>query len=141
MCCLGRSMDWTAKINMVNDPFLWAALTIRSRSHTPFVQAGAETYDTSAMAVKPDPRCSWQSHSKRVCAGVRDKSTESRSALQQLRIPSVIRPNRRTSVVVRWTTSCAAGTNGCFDLRCRAFPPGERVRAEWSKRPSSSTAC
>ena len=30
---------------------------------------------------------------------------------------------------------CAAGTNGCYDLRCRAFTPGERVRAEWRRRP------
>ena len=36
----------------------------------------------------------------RVDADVLDESTESRSVLQPLRIPSVIRPERRTSVVV-----------------------------------------
>ena len=34
------------------------------------------------------------------CHPVRDESTESRSVIQQLRVPSVIRPERRTSVVV-----------------------------------------
>jgi len=30
---------------------------------------------------------------------------------------------------------CAAGTNGCLDLRCCAFPPGEQVKAEWRRYP------
>jgi len=28
---------------------------------------------------------------------------------------------------------CSAGTNGCLDLRCRAFPLGGQVSAEWSQ--------
>jgi len=32
---------------------------------------------------------------------------------------------------------CAAGTNGCLDLRRRAAPPDGRVSAEWSRCPDS----
>jgi len=32
---------------------------------------------------------------------------------------------------------CAAGTNGCLDLRRRAFALGGQVSAEWSRCPSS----
>jgi len=71
--------------------FLCAGLIGRRGRHTPFVQAGAETSDTGAEAVEPDPRCSWKGDSKRVSADARDESTESRGALQPLRVPSVIR--------------------------------------------------
>jgi len=43
-----------------------ATLTGRRGGHTPFVQAGAETSDTGAEAVEPDPSSSWKGHS-RVC--------------------------------------------------------------------------
>jgi len=44
----------------------------------------------------------------------------------QLRIPLVIRPMRHTYVVMlllseELMSCCAAGTNGCLDLRRRAF--------------------
>jgi len=32
---------------------------------------------------------------------------------------------------------CAAGTNGCLDLRRRAFALGGQVSAEWSRCPGS----
>jgi len=48
--------------------------------------------------------------------GVGDGSTESRSVFKHLRIPSVIRPECRTYVVVDELMSCwAAGTNRCLD--------------------------
>jgi len=75
---------------MVDDLFFCATLTGRRGGHTPFVQAGAETSDTSAEAVKPDRRCSWNVHSSRVGAGVGDESTEARGVVQPLRIPTVI---------------------------------------------------
>ena len=50
--------------------------TDRRGGHTPFAQAGAETSDTSADAVKPDPGASWEDHSGRVGASVGDESTE-----------------------------------------------------------------
>jgi len=42
-------------------------------------------------------------------ADVGDESMEYRSVLQQLRIPSVIRPERHTSVVLRWTDELSCG--------------------------------
>ena len=53
-----------------------------------------------AEAVKPGSRCYWQGLSTRMESDVGDESTESRSVLQSLRIPSVICPVRCTSVVV-----------------------------------------
>jgi len=49
-------MDWTLEDNMVDGLFFSATLTGRRGGHTPFVQAGAETPDTGAEAVKPDLR-------------------------------------------------------------------------------------
>jgi len=51
---------------MVDGLFFCATLTGRREGHTPFVQAGAETCDTGAEAVEPDPGSSWEGHSRRV---------------------------------------------------------------------------
>ena len=75
-------MDWTQKDNMGLDPF---------------VQAGVQTSDTGAEAVKCS---SWEAHSRGVGAGVGDKNEESYGAVRPPRIPLVIRPLRRTYVVV-----------------------------------------
>jgi len=57
-------MDWTLEDEMVDDLFFCAAITGSSRDHSPFVQAGAETSDTSADVVKVGPaRCAWEGHS------------------------------------------------------------------------------
>jgi len=69
---------------MVDGLLFCAALTGRRGGHTPFVQAEAETSDTGAEAVKPNPRCSRRSHSRRVGTGVGDESMESRSVAQLL---------------------------------------------------------
>jgi len=53
-------MDWTLEDNMVDNLFFCATLTGRRGGHTPFVQVGAETSDTGAEAVKPDPSSSWE---------------------------------------------------------------------------------
>ena len=53
MQSIRRSMDWTLEENMVDGLFFCATLTGRIGSHTPFVQAGAETSDTGVEAVKP----------------------------------------------------------------------------------------
>ena len=57
-------MDWTVEDNMVEGLFFCATLTGRRGGHTPFVRAGAETSDTGAEAVKPDPGSSWEDHSR-----------------------------------------------------------------------------
>jgi len=54
---------------MVNGLIFCATLTGRRGGHTPFVQTGAETSDTSAEAIELDTRCSWQDHSMRVGRG------------------------------------------------------------------------
>jgi len=76
---------------MVDGLFFCATLTGRREGHTPFVQAQAETSDTVAEAVEPDPGSSWEGHSGGVGAGVGDESAES---------CGVVRPLRRTHVVV-----------------------------------------
>ena len=54
-------------------PSITPLLTDRRGGHTPFAQAGAETFDTSAEAVKPGPSYSWEGHSDGVGAGVGDE--------------------------------------------------------------------
>jgi len=53
MQSMGRSMHWTLEENMVDCLFFCATLTGRREGDNPFVQAGAETSDTGAEAVKP----------------------------------------------------------------------------------------
>jgi len=53
-----KSMDWTVEDNVVDGLFFYATLTGRRGGHTPFLQAGAETLDTVAEAVKLDLRSS-----------------------------------------------------------------------------------
>jgi len=79
---MGRSMDWTLEDNIVNCLIFCTTLTSSRSSHTPFVQAGAETSDTGEEAVETDPCFSGQGHSRRVGADVGDKSAESRSVVQ-----------------------------------------------------------
>jgi len=62
-----RSMDWTLEDDMVDGLFFCATLTSRRRGHTLFVQAGAETSDTGAEAVEPDPCSSWESSQESGC--------------------------------------------------------------------------
>jgi len=107
---IGKLMDWTFDDNMIDGLFFCATFTGRRRGHTPFVQAGAQTSDTGAEAVKPDPRCSWEGHTRRVGAGVGDESTESCGVVQPPRIPLVIRPERCTSVdIVSLTNDLLCG--------------------------------
>jgi len=66
---MGRSMEWTLEGNIVNGLIFFAKLTSRTSGHTQFVQTGAETSDTGAKAVEPDPRCSWQTYFSEVVQG------------------------------------------------------------------------
>ena len=68
MQSVGRSMDRTLENNIVDGLFFCATLTGRRGGHTPFLQAGAETSDTGAGAVKLDPGCSLGG-SHRGCGG------------------------------------------------------------------------
>jgi len=80
-----RSMDWTLEDNMVDGLFFCATLTGRRGCHIRFVQAGTETSDTSAEAVKPDPCCSWRAIPRG--AGVGDGNAESSRVVRPPRIP------------------------------------------------------
>ena len=128
---------------MVDGLFFCATLTGRRGSRTPFVQTGAETSDTGAEAVKPDPGSTWEGHSGAVGAGVGHENAEPWGADRPFGIPLVIRPLRRTCSMLLLSDElmrcCAAGTNGCLDLRRRAFALDGRVSAEWDRCPGSMT--
>ena len=96
---MGRAMDWTLEDDMVDHLFFYATLTDRRGGHIPFVQAGAETSNTAAEAVKPDPGSSWEGRSGGVFAGAGDENSAC-GTVRPLRIPLVIRPLRRTYAVV-----------------------------------------
>jgi len=49
-------MDWTLEYNMVDGLFSCATVT-GQKGHIPSLPAEAETSNTGADAVKPDPRC------------------------------------------------------------------------------------
>jgi len=84
---------------MVDGLFFYATLTGRRGGHTPFVQAGAETFDIGAEAIEPDPGSSWEGHSGEGWVPVSGMKMFC-GVVQSLRIPLVIRPLRRTHVVV-----------------------------------------
>jgi len=60
----------------------------------------SKNYDIGMEVVKLDYRCSWESQSRRVGARVGDDSTEARSVVQPLHLPSLIHPEHSTHVVV-----------------------------------------
>ena len=84
--------------DMVDGLFFCATLTGRRGGHAPVVQARTETSDTGAEPVKPDPCCSWEGHCEGWVPG--GESAESCGVVRPHRIPLVIRPVRRTYVVV-----------------------------------------
>jgi len=123
---------------MVDGLFFCAILTGRRGGHSPFVQAGVETSDTGAEAVKPDPHCSWESHSRRV---VPVSGLKVQSLVVFSTTPHSIGDPRRAHHFCCCRhdelMGCAASTNGCLDLRRRPFAPGRQVSAEWSRCPGS----
>jgi len=104
-------MDWTLYDNMVDGWFFCATFTGRRGKHTPFVPAEAETSDTGAEVVEPDPGCSWEGHSGRVGSGVWNENPGSYGVICQLRVALMIRPLRRTYVVVRKTDELLCGSD------------------------------
>ena len=128
-----RLVDWTLEDNMVDGLLFCATLTSRRGGQSPFVRAGAETSDIGAEAVKPDPGSSWEGHSGgclpmsrmkvRSLVGLSTHSTfyrrSAQCAARMLFLPD------------RLMGCCAAGTNGCLDLRCHASAIGGEVSAKW----------
>jgi len=101
----------------------------------------AETPDTGAQAVKPDPGSSWKGHSGEVGAGVGDENAKSCGVVRLLRIPLVLRPVRRTYVVfVRWTDELLCDGYkwvSRVDEPSHASALDGQVSAEWSRSPGS----
>jgi len=64
------SAGWTLEDDVVEGLFFCATLTGRRGGHTIFAQTGAETPDTGAEAVKPDPGSSWEGRSGDGCDDV-----------------------------------------------------------------------
>ena len=82
-----------------------------------------------------DPGSSGEGRSKGMGAGVGDENAESCAVVRPLRTPS-----RSAQCAARMLLlskeqmrCCAAGTNGCLDLRRRAFALGGRVSTEWDR--------
>ena len=72
---MGRSIDWALQDNMMDGLFFCASLTGCRKGHTICVSRSGKVRHRWG-GIKPEPRCSWQGHSRRVGA---DESTESRS--------------------------------------------------------------
>jgi len=129
-----RSMDWTLEDNIDNGLFFCATLTGCRGGHTPFVQPGAETSDTGAEAVKPYPGSSWEGHSGGCVpvSGIKVQSLVGLSAHSAFHWRST---HCATHMLLseNLTSCCAAGTNGCLDLRCRTMALNGQVSAEWSR--------
>jgi len=125
---------------MVDRLFFSAKLTGRRGSHTQLVQTGVETPDTGAVAVEPDPGSSWEVRSGRMDADVGDENAEPCGTVHPLCVPLVSAQCAARMLLLlsdKLMSCCAAGTNGCLDLRRRAFSLDGQVSAEWSKCPSS----
>jgi len=118
---------------MIDGLFFYATLTGRRGGHTPVVQAGAETSDTDAEAVEPDPGS--------FVIGLFREGGYRCLELKCGVLCGVVRPLRRTYSMLlsseKPMSCCAAGTNGCLDLRRRASALHRRVSSEWSRCPDS----
>jgi len=126
------SMNWTLEENMVHSLFFCATLTDNRGGHIPFVQTVAETSDIGAKEVKPDPGCSWQGHSGGwwlPMSGMKMRSF----AHFTFHWWSTHCAARMLLLSDKLMSCCAAGTNGCLNLRRRAFSLDGQVSAEWSR--------
>jgi len=133
--CSG-SVDWTLEDNMVDDLFFSATLTGRRGGHAPFLQAGAETPDTSAEAVEPDPGSSW-AVIPGMCVPVSWMKVGKLAKLSKNSALHWWSTARMLLLSDELMSCCAAGTNGCLDLQRRAFPLGGQASGESSRCPGS----
>ena len=124
-----RSMDWTLEDNMVDGLFFCATLTGCRGGHTPFAQTRSETSDTGAEAVEPIPGSSWKGHSGGwvPVSGIKMRSLTGLSAHYAFHWLSAQCAARMLLLSDELMRCCAAGTNGCLDLRRRAFALDGRV--------------
>jgi len=120
---------------MVDNLFFCATLTGRRGSHTLFVEAS----DTGTEVIKPDPCCSWKGHSGVwvPVSGMKIRSLVGLSNHSAFHWWSVHCAACILLLSDKLMRCCAAGTNGCLDLRRRAFALDVQVSAEWSRLPAS----
>jgi len=128
-----RSIDLTLEDNMADDLFFCATLTGRWGGHSPVVQAGAETSDTGAETVKPDPAPLGMV----IPGGWVPMSGMKVLSLAVLSAHSTFHRWSAHCAALLFLLSdelmccCAAGTTGCLDLRSRAFAPLRRYAEGW----------
>ena len=133
------SMDWTLEDNKVDGLFFCATLKGRRVGHTLFVQAAAEMSNTGAEAVKPDPGSSWEGHSGGwlPVSGMKMRMRMGLPAHSTFHWWFAHCTARMLLLSDELMRCCAAGTNGCLDLRGRASALDGRVSPKWSRCPGS----
>ena len=95
-----------------------ATLAIRRRRETQFVHRRVKMPNASPQAIKLNPRCSGQAHSKEPRTDPGNENMEYRCAFRILCAPSEIRPLSRVDAHRDWSFNSfrAAGTNGRLDF-------------------------
>jgi len=128
----------TIKNNMANSLFFRATPTICWMGHNLFVQAGTETSDTCAEAVKRNHAVLVRAIPGR-CVSM--SGMKARSLVVFSNHYLLHRWSAQSAPLLLFSSdelmSCPASTCtiGCLDLRYRAFPPCELMRARWSRFP------
>jgi len=134
-------MDWTLEDNMVYGLFFCATLTGRRGDHTPFVQAGAETFDIDAEAVKSDSRSSCEGRSGGWVSVIKCGVLWGCPPIPHSIGDPLSATARMLLLSDELVSCCVAVTKGCLDSRRRASAFDGRVSAESSRCPGSMARC
>ena len=133
-----RSMGWTLEDNMVDGFFFCATLTEEAIPHlykqewkrsTP-VRRRLRWTQAVLGRVIPGEWVSVSGMKLRSLVVLSNHSAFHRQSAQCVARTLLLLSDQLMSC-------CAASTNGCRDLRRRAFPPDGRVSTEWNKCPGS----
>ena len=130
MQSIGRSMDWTLEDNMADGLLFCATLTGRSGGHTHLYKQERK----SPTPVRRQFSRTQALHGKVIPGGCRCRGWKC-GVLWGCPPTSAARTLLLLSD--KLMTCCAAGTNGCLDLRRRASALNGRVGAESSRCPGS----
>jgi len=135
----GGRWNWTLEDNMVDGLFFWTTLKRRRGGHTPLLQAGAETSDTGAEAVKLDPGSSWEGRSGEwvPVSGMKMRSLVGLSVRSAFHRWSAQFVARMLFLSDELLCCCTVGADGSLDLRRRASALYGQVSGQWSRCPGS----